>query len=70
MWKIKFNPQAEKALYRLERQAKQRLESFMDDLKIRDNQRCFGSALSAFHYSSLSAIFYFPLCCVFNPSRF
>lgn len=46
MWKIKFNPQAEKSLYRLERQAKQRLESFMDDLKIRDNPREIGKALS------------------------
>lgn len=46
MWKIKFNRQAEKSLQALEHQAKRRLESFMDDLKIRDNPREIGKALT------------------------
>ena len=46
MWKVKFNPQAEKFLKALEHQAKRRLESFMDDLKVRNNPREIGKALS------------------------
>jgi mRNA interferase RelE/StbE len=46
MWKIKFNPQAEKSLKALEHQAKRRIESFMDDLKVRDDPREIGKALS------------------------
>lgn len=45
MWKIKVEPLAAKALKKLENQAKQRIESFIDDLATAENPRSKGKAL-------------------------
>jgi mRNA interferase RelE/StbE len=45
MWTIKLNPAATKALKLLNKQSKQRLESFIDELAGTDNPRNKGKAL-------------------------
>ncbi len=45
MWTIKLNPSASKALKLLNKQSKQRLESFIDELAGTDNPRNKGKSL-------------------------
>jgi mRNA-degrading endonuclease RelE of RelBE toxin-antitoxin system len=45
MWQIRLEPLAAKALKKLDNQAKQRIESFIDDLATTENLRSKGKAL-------------------------